>query len=158
MEFTVALVCLIVLAAGIIQISAMGVKHSGLMEKAREEAGRKAMQEASPFGGAEFIQACTVGDDGIAYSKDDGKESGDVSLLSAGIIGYSHPTDLNRIRPDNAVSITAASAFPQLMFGLTEGEAEDHVDVIPIVRQLLYRRDTVDLKGKAWMTWTKGLY
>jgi len=157
-EFVVALVCILVLVAGIIQISVLGFKQSKLMNEARREAGQKAMLEASPFSGPRFISACIVGSDEIAYSLDDGKIDGDVVDLTSGVASHAKPDALKALCPDNPVSALAGSAFPHLIFGLVESEKKESVDLIPIIRELVYRKDSVELKGTVWMTWTKGLY
>jgi len=157
-EFVVALVVILVLVAGTLQISLMGVRHSRLMAEARREAGQKAMQDLAPFSGPTFIGACTVGPDGIAYTRDDGVTAGNSGAFVAGVVGYAQPTELDTIRPGSPVSAIANTAFPQLMFGLVEGEKTETMPLIPVVRELIYRQDAVELKGSAWMTWTKGLY
>jgi hypothetical protein len=157
-ELVVALVVILVLVAGTIQICSMGVSHSQLMMTARREAGQKAMQEASSFSGPKFIAACTTGNDGIPFSRDDSTTAGDSALLQIGIASYAHPDELNLRRLDNPVSVLAKSPFPQDLFGLVEGEATASVELMPVVRELLYQSDSVELQGKAWMTWTKGIY
>ena len=157
-ELVVALVVILVLLAGTIQICSMGVSHSQLMMAARREAGQKAMLDVSSFSGPQFISACTPGNDGIAFSRDDGTTLGDPALLQMGIVNYANPDELHKRRPDNLVSAIANSAFPQELFGLVEGKTTKSVPLIPIVRDLLYNKDTLDLQGKAWMTWTKGIY
>lgn len=157
-EFVVALVSILVLVAGIIQIAVLGFKQSKLMSEARREAGQKAMLEASSFAGPQFISACTVGSDEIAYSLDDGKTAGDGSILTVGVASHANPTALNDLRRDNPVSALAGSAFPQFLFGLVESEKTERVDLIPIIRELVYGKDSIELKGTVWMTWTKGLY
>jgi hypothetical protein len=157
-EFVVALVCILVLVAGIIQIAVLGFKQSRLMSEARREAGQKAMLEASSFAGPQFISACTVGSDEIAYSLDDGKTDGDVSELTVGVASHAKPEALNDLCPDNPISTVAGSAFPHFSFGLVESERTERVDLIPIIRELVYGKDSVELKGTVWMTWTKGLY
>ncbi len=157
-ELVVALVVILVLVAGLIQICSMGVSHSRLMTAARREAGRKAMQEASPFAGPKFIAACTLGADGIAFSRDDGVMLGDASSFQIGIVNDAEPEALNLRRSGNPISAIANNAFPQEMFGLVDGEDTKTVELIPIARKLLYQKDSVELKGKAWMTWTKGIY
>jgi len=157
-EFVVALVCILVLVAGIIQIAVLGFKQSKLMSEARREAGQKAMLEASSFAGPQFISACTVGPDETAYSLDDGKTEGDVSELTVGVASHAKPDDLNDFCPDNPVSTLAGSSFPQFLFGLVDSEKTERVELIPIIRELVYGKDAVELKGSVWMTWTKGLY
>ena len=50
------------------------------------------------------------------------------------------------------------SSFPHLQFGLVEGDARISTPLMPVVRTLLYRADEVEVEGKAWLTWTKGIY
>ena len=157
-ELVAALVVILILVAGTIQISWLGVRHSTLMEEARREAGQKAMSDASSFAGPKFISACTVGQDDIAFSRDDDANDGDIGDLTVGVVNYAHPDDLYRVKRDNTVSAVAKSSFPQYMFGLVQGEKKDSVDLIPAVVKLIYRKDSVELKGSAWMTWTKGIY
>lgn len=158
MELVVALVVILVLVAGTIQICSMGVSHSRLMMAARREAGQKAMMEVSSFSGPQFIAACTPGNDGITFSRDDGTMLGDATLLQVGIVDYAHPVELNQRRLDNPISAIANSTFPQELFGLVDGETTTNVMLLPIVRELIYNSDSVNLQGKAWMTWTKGIY
>ena len=157
-EFVVALVCILVLVAGIIQISVLGLRHSTLMNEARREAGQKAMLDVSSFAGPRYITACTVGADGVAFSRDDGKTDGDPAYVSVGLASHANPDVLDGVLPGNPVTSVAQSAFPHFLFGLVEGEKSDSVDLIPIMRELIYRKDAVDLKASAWMTWTKGVY
>lgn len=157
-ELMVALVVMLVLVAGILQIGSMGVSQSKLMSEARREAGQKALLDVASFSAPEFIGACTPGPDGIAFSRDDDTTPGDTALLQLGIARYAHPDDLNLRRPDNTVSTIARSAFPQEVMGLVDGEATTNFPLFPVMRRLIYDRESVALAGKVWMTWTKGLY
>ncbi len=157
-ELVVALVVILVLVAGTIQICSMGVSHSGLMMMARKEAGQKAMLDASSFSGPQYIAACTPGNDGIDFSRDDGATPGDAALLQLGIVDKAHPSELDQRCSGNSISALANNAFPQDSFGLVDGEATTNIILYPIVRKLLYNSDSINLKGKAWMTWTKGIY
>jgi hypothetical protein len=157
-ELIVALVVLLVLVAGIIQISLLGLLQTRTMTEARREAGAKAMLDVSSFSGPEYIADREVGADQTSYSRDDGFDGGDVATFQAGIVGYSQPAALDLQRPGNAFSELSRSAFPHLQFGLVEGEAHASTTLLPIVRTLLYRADTVEVEGKAWLTWTKGIY
>lgn len=157
-ELVVALVVILVLMAGLIQIGSMGVSHSRLMGEARREAGRKALLDESSFSSPRFIGAITPGGDGIPFSRDDDATPGNLVLLTAGIVDHARPDELDRRRPDNAISLMASSAFPEALMGLVDGEATTNVALLPIVRQLIYGKEPVMLQGKAWMTWTKGVY
>lgn len=157
-ELIVALVSLLVLVAGIIQISTLGLLHTRVMNEARRLAGVKALQDAPPFAGPQYIAERTVGGDGVRYSADDGTTAGDASAFQARIVGYAKPDELEKRRPGNVFTPLYKEDFPQLQFGLVEGRAKASTNLIPIVRTLLYNADEIEVKGQAWLTWTKGIY
>jgi hypothetical protein len=157
-ELIVALVVLLVLVAGIIQISLLGILQTRTMTEARRQAGAKAMLEVSSFSGPEFIADREAGADQTRYSRDDGFSGGDLVAFQSGIVDYSRPADLNQQLPDNAFSELAISSLPQLQFGLVEGESRATLPLLPIIRTLLYSANEVEVLGKAWLTWTKGIY
>lgn len=157
-ELVVALVVILVLLAGTIQVGWLGVHHSRAMTEARREAGVKAMLPDASFSAPRFIRDCTVGADGVAYSRDDGVVTDDPVVIVDGIVSYAHPAKLDGIRPDNAVSAISKGAFPEAMFGFVQGEKTDRVILVPVLRDLIYRADEVEVRGSAWLTWTKGIY
>jgi hypothetical protein len=157
-ELIVSLVVVLVLLAGIIQISLLGLLQTRTMTEARRQAGAKAMLNVSFFSGPEFIADREAGADQTRYSRDDGYIGGDLVAFQAGIVNYSRPADLDQQRPDNAFSELSDSSLPQLQFGLVEGESRATLPLLPIVRTLLYSADEVEVEGKAWLTWTKGIY
>jgi len=157
-ELVVALVVILVLLAGIIQVGWLGVHQSRAMMEARRQAGVKAMMPVSSFAAPRFIRSCTVGADGIAYSRDDDFVPDNPAVVSDGIVSYAHPTQLDGIRPDNPVSAISKSVLPEAMFGLVQGEQKDRIALVPVIRDLIYRADEIEVRGSAWMTWMKGIY
>lgn len=157
-ELVVALVVLLVLFAGIVQLSSLGLLQTRMMTEARREAGAKAMLDVGSLSGPDYISERTAGPDEVRYSRDDGMSRADPGLFQAGMVRYAHPALLNEQCPSNAVSLLYETAFPELQFGLVSGEAHATTNLLPIVRNLLYRVDVIDIEGKAWLTWTKGLY
>lgn len=157
-ELVVALVVILVLCAGLLQISSLGVIRSGLMTDARREAGSEAMQPLPTFSAPAYIQDCTPGDDGTPYSKDDSYTSGDTADFINRSVSYSHPLVLDQHVPGNMFYDLVNSLVPQDLFGLTYGRSRETVPLLPVVRELLYASDTIEVEGKAWMTWTEGVY
>lgn len=157
-EWVVALVVILVLFAGIIQYCWLGLHHSRAMAEARRQAGVDALAEASPFDAPQFIMARTAGSDGIEYSRDDGAQLDTPAILTAGIVSYGHPKDLDALAPDNPVSALDKSAMPESLFGLIQGEQKESLALLPVVSKLIYKKDSVEVRGSAWMTWTKGIY
>jgi hypothetical protein len=156
-EFVVALVVVLVLFAGLIQLVSLGVAHTKCMVDARHGAGALAIQALTPFSGAEFVQEVTVGNDGVVYSRDDEHSPGYVGDVYT-LLSYAQPADLGGQVPDNLFTLTANSPMPHSIFGLVQGLSTRDVPLIPVVRSLLYDSDTINVESSAWMTWTEGLY
>lgn len=157
-ELIIALVVVMVLAAGIIQLGTLGIRHTQVMGEARRIAAVQAMSDLSPFAGPNYIADRTPGADVTRYSRDDGYTAGDINAFQSKILAYAHPADLNGRVGNNVVSVTANSPFPHFMFGMAEGQATETVPLWPVVRRLLYNAASVDVAGDAWLIWTKGIY
>ena len=161
-ELVVGLVVLLVLFGGILVLGQLSRTQTKTMIDARHQAGNQAMSDVSPFAGPLYIAARTVGGDGVTYSRDDGSTLGDVADLQDHVVGYAHPDEVDKIVPKNHLSALSdtKTPFPYLMFGFTHGESSEMIALTntPVVRDALYRADTIEVKGEAWLTWTKGIY
>jgi hypothetical protein len=128
------------------------------MEEARRVAAEAALREEAPVSDPHYLHDRTVGADGAAYSRDDGyADAWSGELLEHGV-RYARPAELGAFRPNNVVSALADTPDPQYAFGLTHGRESEDVPTLPIVRELLYDAETVNVRADAWMTWTRGLY
>ena len=103
-EFTVALVAIMVLFAGLIQFSYLGFIHSRTMNNARSEAGNLALLDIPTFSGPDYIYDRTVGGDGFRYTRDDGYSAANPADLTVHLISHSRPDDLDTQVSGNAVS------------------------------------------------------
>lgn len=160
-ELLAALVVVMVLVAGLLTISELGMVHTGSMMKARRLAGADALQSNAPFASPDYIAAVTVGADGEAYTRDDQHTGASVPDFQSRLIDYSHPDPLGEQRPGNSFTTMSSEELPYLMFGLVEGApgaTTVSLTTMPVVRQLLYDAESVDIKGKAWLTWMTGIY
>jgi hypothetical protein len=157
-ELIISLVVFLVVVAGIIQIGTLGLWHTKVVSDARQDAAVEAMSDLAPFSNPEFIEDRDVGGDGVRYSQDDGFNAGSVDDFRMGIVDNADPDVLDQRRPGNIVSAVAAGTMPHFMFGFVEGTAEETVGLWPIVRRLLYQDEAIELKGKVWLVWTKGIY
>ncbi len=128
------------------------------MVQARREAGLAAMADASPFAGPDFIAGRTIGNDNATYSRDDGTTTADSSGFQFHVVRYGQPAEVRARLNANEISDLYGTAFPQLMFGFTHGEHRVVVTNMPIVRNAIYRDDRIEVRGDAWLTWTKGVY
>lgn len=157
-EFVVALVGIMVVTAGLIQLSLLGILHTGTMIEARRQAGVAAMQTNAPFSGPQYIGGWVNGPDEMPYTRDDTNTSASVGDFRGRIVNYSHPDSLGEQVHSNAFTDLWQSDFPHLGFGLVDGHSTASMDLLPIISNLVYRADHVDVEGKAWLTWTTGFY
>ena len=157
-EFVIALIGVLVLVAGAIQIQSMAKARFDAMNKARKDAGAAALAPLPIWEFPSYIQDCTAGADQSQYSKDDGHTLGNVQDFQTRIVNYSHPTTLGQQVPQNSFTKLSQAMQPQNYFGLTHGEATTDIPLLPIIREAVYRADSVQVKGEAWLTWTQGIY
>jgi hypothetical protein len=157
-ELVVAIVSVLVVVAGLIQISSLGLTQTRAMIEARRLAAVKAMSDTLNLSGPEYIADRTEGADGVRYSSDDGMTDGKVALFQDGIVGYALPDQLSSQKVDNAFSALYTNITPQFDFGLVEGRAPPvwvPLTNFPVVKHLLYQADGVEITGRVWLTWTR---
>jgi hypothetical protein len=157
-EFIVALVVVLVLFAGVLQIGQLGLAHTRTLTEARRKAAVEAMGAMPTLAGPDYIRDVTVGPDGRAYSRDDEHTGGDVGAFQDRIVRYGHPDELDLRVAGNRVTALSRSAMPRQGFGLVRGEGEEVVPLLPAVQNLIYRQKEIELKGEAWLTWLGGIY
>ena len=155
-EFVVALVAVMVLFAGLLQIGLFSRLHTDAMMEARKDAAERAV---SPFAGAmsaDFIAAWQDGDDEISYSKDDDAVLGQLNHFSSHIVQYAHPVELEDKRGVNLIS--TMSAQPSLILSALErGVAERTMDVLPVIRNMVYGDDSIEVECEVYAVSERGL-
>lgn len=157
-ELLIALVVLLVLCAGIIQLGTLCLRHGAAMQESRRKAAVLALDTVSPYSAPHFMSDRQEGNDGVRHSKDDGFAYGDVNAFLSGLPVYADPNELEQFVPGNIVSDMAGSQFPHLLFGLVKGSEKEEVALWPVVRRLIYDADSVEVEGNTWLIWTKGVY
>lgn len=161
-ELCVAMVAILALTAGMVQLSILARAHMRSMMISRQEAGSFAMAEQylMPME-ARYILGWSVGDDGRAYTRDDvpvsstNWVSGGSGIIEAGGIESSA---LSSLIGDNQVSTLAESAREIGDFHLVRGHDMSLLPTIPIARRLFYASDRVSVEGQTFLVWTKGIY
>lgn len=162
-EFVIALITVLALFAGILQVVSLARARTDAMVEARRSAGESAiLPGGTPDPGARYIRDWLVGPDGARHTGDDTYTAGNP-------IGF-YDLIVNRTAPEpeqwdivdsvngNDISILHSSYDPAAVFGMVRGEAARNVPLIPAVRQLLYRADEIDIETEVWMTLTGNYY
>jgi len=161
-ELMAGLVVLIVLTAVIAQLAIVVRAGHETAVRAREQAGAMALH-AYPFSvAARYIGATDPGADGRPYTRDDNFATADPGAYYHGILEplAADPADWNTLNaiPENEFTRLRASDSPIGIFGLLRGEDRETVPLLPAVRNLLYRDDSIRIEETVWMPWARGFY
>jgi len=161
-ELCIGMVSLIILVAVIAQLAMFVRASHETSVRAREQAGALALSDYPLSVTAPYIGETEAGADAKPYTKDDEFADGDASAYYRDILDplAAEPTDWNTLEeiPGNGFSGLRASASPMQSFGLLRGKDEEVVPLLPAVRSLLYRADSIQMEETVWMPWTKGVY
>jgi hypothetical protein len=159
-EFVVGIVAVLVVAALLFQVGRVARLHTEALLEAREEAGERAMSDAYRVAlpGPDYIRDWRPGGDERRFSRDDEPVRGGWGTVSGSITVHGRPTDLNEQVAGNPISLLHTDPSPVDSFGLVNGRTETkEVEVMPVIRHLLYDAPSIEVDHEAWMVWTKGL-
>ncbi len=156
-EFAVALIAVMVLLAGLIQIGQLSRARTATLIAARRNAAVLALgASAPPAGAVPVISSWMPGPDGRRYTHDDfAVGASNAMALPRLLAGMARLGSVPQA-PPNAISRMAASGAAE--FGLVRGDAADTVPTLPVIRNLVYPRPEIELESEVWLTWTEGLY
>ncbi len=160
-EFTVGLVCLLILIAALVQFGAIARRDLRNILDARARAGASALSDVyfvplSP--GPRFIQDWSDGADRSPYTADDVPRFANPALISEGIIARADPDRLTLLAPQNLFSPLTDPAAVVPGMGFVRGSSSRSVlPLLPIARRLFFGRDTLELQSDVYLIWTKGL-
>lgn len=159
-EFAVALIVIMVLLAGLIQIGQLCFAHTQTMANARAAAARAALSESySHPWGAEYIYAWLPGGDAKRYTRDD------IPAIATNTVAVNHdllalaqPAQLRILAPDNPLSAAAAAADNLDAFFLVKGRDTQYCPTLQAIRKLIYDQDSIAVVSEACLVWTEGIY
>lgn len=155
-ELVVGLLALLVVFMGMLQIQRLAHNHTQTLMAARAQAGQDALN--SPyilrFNAPSWVADWSAGRDNIRYTQDDTIQAGGPAAAMAGIVARANPAALQTLAPGNALSAAASSSTLMNEFYLTHGQATTNADIFPLIQAWVYRTDSIQLQGNAWLTWT----
>ncbi|MGI6087047.1 MAG: TadE/TadG family type IV pilus assembly protein [Kiritimatiellia bacterium] len=159
-ELAVGLLAMMALLGALIQIGRLAHARSRTMMEARAAAGALGLADTNMAGiiAGEYIYNWHVGRDSHAYTRDDvpltangDAEAVQAAVTASGMAGAPAP-------PINPFRHLAAVVYPGRDFALVHSAESESVDVLPIVRRLVYDDDTIVVSSRAWMVWMGGIY
>ena len=149
-EFVVALIAVMVLAAGLVQIGLLSKAHTDVMTEARTEAGEHAVTPVVGGTAPDYIEEWENGPDDVSYSADDESTDGDSRDIVLRMVGRARPSDLYEQIGDNPVSDLFYDPST-LMSCLVNGHSEKNVALLPVIKDMAYADDSIDVKSDVWM-------
>lgn len=165
-ELMIGLVAVLACFAALVQFVSLNRAHHATLTAARRTAGELALRDTGPGTGqisdADYIKDWSPGPDGKRHTRDDTHTTGNAGAFSDRIVGQSvadgSEWDVLQRAPGDAVSPLFGQPNPSALFGLVSAGDRETVPVLPAVRSLLYRADSIEVESEVWMTWTRGIY
>jgi hypothetical protein len=159
-EMAVALVVILILFAGLLQIGRLTTAHTQTMITARESAGYSAMsEEFLESGGSAYISGWGAGSDDKSYTADDIVFSATNASEAVEETAFvARPDELAVFVPDTPFAPLPEAVGSTNIFYLVHGQGQWSISTIPVIRSLIYNRSSIFTRSDAWLVWTQGIY
>ncbi|MDE0840320.1 MAG: hypothetical protein OSB41_14880 [Kiritimatiellae bacterium] len=161
-EFLIALVAIVALFAGLLQVMTLSTTQTEVMNTARQEAGRRAISSAIVLDTPDYIQEWSAGNDDSSYSVDDEFTHANESAFLMTIVDSAaeRSSDWNVLgqASGNEISILRFSPSTATRLGLVQGTDSQTVPLLPAVKHLIYDANDIDIEATVWMPRTTGIY
>lgn len=167
-EFVAALVVLLIITTGLFHINRMTRSSLFLHSVLRAKAGEKAMSSTIVASAPEPIRDWDAGPDGLTYTADDQKKTGNTPLFSTVQRLTQYSTENHS--EDDWTFVRRYSQLPTSMLNLQETisagallrvvreEESLLVPVEPVIHDLVYDKEEVEIKENVSMPLMGGLY
>ncbi len=160
-EFVVALLCILAVFAGMLQLIMMGTANTDTMVEASAMAASRATVGVFPTETPSLVADWNAGRDGMEQTKDDVPVPGSLALVQLQIAGATAPggdwSVLNDVRHGRIAELHHG-LLPANTLGLVRGTASRTVEVMPAARALFGLRNPTEVRNEVWMTAVGGLY
>lgn len=160
-ELIVGVVAVMVLFALILQLGHLSRARTETLLEARADAGRDAMNPVYqfPLTGPQSIRDWSPGGDESRYSEDDEELLTGGDMLNDEILSVLPDGSLTTYIPmTHPIQDVYQSGLPQDAWQLVhDRESSDDVEILPVLRHLIYDADSISLEKEVWMTWLGGL-
>ena len=158
-EFTVGLVAIMVAVGALVQLGLLGMHRTDTMLTATREASLGAMAEEQDYQTLpDYMITWSDGDDESRHSEDDNRVVGSADSFHNALSNTARPRDLANYLPDAPLADIDNPERMLLQFRLVRGVASHvGVDLLPVVRNLVYREDSLNIRSEAWSVRTRDL-
>jgi len=159
-ELAVALIIIMVLIAGLIQIGQLTGAHTRTMIAARAEAAQDAMAtDYTQASDARYIYSWMAGSDTHRYTHDDIPSIATNTIqANLDMVDLAYPAELAAQVPGNALSTLGTSPDMLDEFFLVKGHASESCPTLAVIRKLVNDQATISVESDAWLVWTEGIY
>lgn len=161
-EFLVGLVAMLVLVGFLLQLSSLGRAQQETLTDARRAAGRLAFMPIDTPGDPAYIGEWRAGPDGRTYSRDDfhlpANQGAFLQTFTDPITTAPADEALMAALPHNPIGDLSGMTTPVNGFGLFSRRESEEIPLLPVVRHLLYRADSITLESEVWMPSLFGIY
>ncbi len=158
-EFTVGLIAVIVAAGALVQLGLLGMHRTDTMISATREASLGAMAEEQEFQAMpDYMITWSEGDDDSRHSEDDNRLIGSAEPFQHALSNTARPRELSNYQPDAPLADITSPERLIMQFRMVQGVATHvGVDLLPVVRNLVYRENSLNIRSEAWSVRTRDL-
>jgi hypothetical protein len=160
-EFCIGLIGMLAVIGGIFQLGRMGIARTDARVEATQRATSNSMLGSDITGLSipNYINHISAGGDEYSYSADDFQVGGNEQTVYDRLVDPSRPNLLRGYAPGNDYADMSDAYEMMLGMGLVNGVAfESNIPVLPVVRRLLFNRNSVNIRVSAWMVRTGEIY
>jgi hypothetical protein len=159
-EMAAGMAAVLALTAGILQLAALGRARVVAAVESRAAAGAQSMAgsyvERRP--GPAYLRTWDPGDDEVSHSADDRRIGGSADAFRQDVMDPMRIVALaDRVDPGQLGEAAGPGSMMSAFRFVHGAGREGPVVLLPVVRRLLYREETILIESETWMTWTGGL-
>ena len=158
-EFTVGLIAIIVAVGSIVQLGLLGMHRTDTMINATRAASVSAMAEDQEFQALpDYMLTWSTGDDDARPSEDDNRVIGSVEPVHTTISNTAQSRELSNYVPDAPLADMRNAERFVMQFRMVQGVSTHvGVDLLPVIRHLVYQEDSLNIRSEAWSVRTRDL-
>ena len=160
-EFIIGIIVVIVVFGGFIQIGLLSNERMTTYMRATHEAASLAVMPSRDPDHVPpaYTLANLIGDDEATYSEDDQRTVGSGEEVIDGIVSHALPDQLDQFIDQSPFILLNNGSDLNENFSMVRGDAHrTGIRLLPVVRNLIYGEDAIDVSEEVTTIWTRGIY